>query len=75
MVTAERDHPFVECATFADLIKPKGGTWQSDWHFADYPYLDEGGSPDDYPNYHFDEECVDKAIPYIVDWLMNKPGY
>jgi len=27
MVTAERDHPFVECATFADLIKPKGGTW------------------------------------------------
>lgn len=24
---SEKDHPFVECATFADEIKAKGQTW------------------------------------------------
>lgn len=27
MVSLEGDYPFVECATFADEIKSKGGTW------------------------------------------------
>lgn len=31
---------FVECATFADLIKSKGWDDQSDWHFVDNPFFD-----------------------------------
>jgi RNAse (barnase) inhibitor barstar len=29
------EHGFVECATWADEIKSKGGNWQSSWHFVD----------------------------------------
>jgi hypothetical protein len=36
----EGNHPFVECTTFADDIKNKGGAYQSGWHFVDQPYLD-----------------------------------
>jgi hypothetical protein len=25
--STEKDHPFVECVTFADNIKSKGGSW------------------------------------------------
>lgn len=39
----EGNHPLVECTTFADDIKRKGGGYQSGWHFIDTPYLDEGG--------------------------------
>jgi hypothetical protein len=39
--TGEKDHPFVECVTFADNIKNKGGSYQSNWHFVDTPYYDE----------------------------------
>ena len=44
----EGSHPFVECATYADDIKMKGGSFQSAWHFTDVPYLDDGGSLADY---------------------------
>jgi hypothetical protein len=71
----EGDYPFVECATFADEIKAKGGSWQSGWHFIDTPYLDEGGSIDDYPGFKFDEEHIGKVIPAIVDWLQGTSGY
>lgn len=40
MQVAELDYPFVESSTFADYIKMRGGSWQSDWHFVDTPYLD-----------------------------------
>lgn len=40
MTNLEDRYPFVECATFADEIKAKGGSWQSGWHFVDTPYLD-----------------------------------
>ena len=43
MTKLEGDYPFVECATFADEIKAKGGSFQSGWHFIDTPYLDQGG--------------------------------
>lgn len=49
MTSLEGDYPFVECSTFADEIKSKGGSYQADWHFIDNPFLDEGGSIDDYP--------------------------
>jgi len=40
ITSSERDHPFVEAAPFADMIKYKGGGWQSNWHFVDIPYFD-----------------------------------
>jgi hypothetical protein len=36
----EKDHPFVECATFADDIKGKGFDDQAHWHFVDNPFFD-----------------------------------
>jgi len=39
-LTTEKSHPFTECATFADDIKGKGYSFQSDWHYINYPYLD-----------------------------------
>ena len=44
----EDNHPFTECATFADDIKGQGYSFQSGWHFIDQPYLEEGGSLDDF---------------------------
>lgn len=38
--TAEAKYPFVECATFPDIIKSKGWDDQADWHFVDNPYFD-----------------------------------
>jgi len=40
--TLEVNYPFVECATFADEIKSKGFDDQSDWHFVDNTFLDDG---------------------------------
>ncbi|TNV72394.1 hypothetical protein FGO68_gene13626 [Halteria grandinella] len=72
MITSEKDYPFVECATFADQIKEKGMMWQNNWHFVNYPYLDEGGSVNDFPNFKPDPHTVELAIQDIMDWLMNK---
>lgn len=71
MTNLEGNYPFVECATFADEIKAKGGTWQSGWHFVDQPYLDQGGSINDYPGFKFDTDSIDKAIPDIINWLSG----
>jgi hypothetical protein len=71
----EGDHPFVECVTFADDIKYKGGSYQSGWHFIDTPFLDEGGSIDDYPEFHFDNHTVVEAITNINDWVNKENDY
>ena len=47
--TFERDHPFVECATFADEIKDEGFDDQSHWHFVDTPLFDGNFSTYIYP--------------------------
>ena len=44
--TFEKDHPFVECATFADEIKEEGFDDQSHWHFVDTPIMAEGFKKD-----------------------------
>lgn len=75
MTKSEGDFPFVECSTFADEIKGKGGAFQSGWHFVDTPYLDQGGSVDDYPQFKFEEDNISKVIPGIVDWLKGSSGY
>lgn len=71
----EKDHPFVECAQFADAIKYKGGSWQSNWHFVDIPYFDKGGDAKDFPLFKFDEKNISAAIPGLVNWLMESTNY
>ena len=75
MTTLEGNYPFVECATFADEIKAKGGSWQSGWHFVDTPYFDKGGSEKDYPNFKPDADSIDKAIPSLQEWISNSGNY
>jgi hypothetical protein len=65
----------VESATFADEIKSKGGSWQSGWHFLDNPYLDQGGSIEDYPNFKFESENVATAIPHLINWISDTGDY
>ena len=71
----EKDFPFVECASLADDIKYRGGSWQSDWHFVDKPWLDQGGKPEDYPEFVNNWKNLTMAIPQIVDWLRLQNGY
>lgn len=47
--TFEGDHPFVECATFADEIKDEGFEDQSHWHYVDTPLFAEEYSAQVYP--------------------------
>lgn len=47
----EQYYPFVECATFADVIKGKGYSWQSNWHFKDQAIVQEGKTLADYPEF------------------------
>lgn len=75
MTSAEGDYPFVECAIFADTIKSKGGSFQSEWHFVNTPYLDEGGSVNDYPKFQNGDNNVHNAIAAINDWLTGASGY
>lgn len=75
MTHLEGEYPFVECATFADEIKAKGGSWQSGWHFIDTPYLDEGGSISDYPQFKFDDNNIGAVIPAIQDWISGSGDY
>ena len=70
----EGDHPMVECTTFADDIKYKGGGYQSGWHFIDNPYLDEGGKISDY-NFTYDAHNVTEAMTSIISWFNQDAGY
>ena len=58
----EGKFPFVECASLADDIKYIGGSWQSDWHFIDKPWYDEG-KPEDYPEFKSDPKNLTSVIP------------
>ena len=64
------NHPFVECATFADDIKYHGGAWQSDFHFIDQPYYPN----DDPQNYDFQTAAhnLTYGIEAIIQWLSSK---
>jgi len=72
---AEGDYPFVEGATLADTIKYKGGGWQSDWHFVDMPFLDEGGKVSDFPDFKLSNTNITNAIYGIMDWINGAKGY
>ena len=64
----EKNHPFVECATFADNFKYSGGYYQKGWHFIDQPYLDEGGKISDY-SFKPDVHNVTEALNGLVNWF------
>lgn len=58
----EDQYAFVECATFADVIKHKGWGDQAHWHFVDTPFLD-GVDYDINPN------------EYNVTWEISELTY
>ena len=68
-------HGFVECATWADEIKKLGAYWQSNWHFVNQPFFNEGGSLDDYPDFKLDPHNITDIVPNLVDWFNGVPGY
>ena len=71
----EGKYPMVECVTFADDIKYKGGSYQSSWHFIDQPYLDDGGTVADYPEFIPDTHNVTEAISAITNWINKENDY
>lgn len=73
LTSHELNHPFIECATFADDIKYNGGAWQSDYHYVDITYVDEGTASDwsiPAPKPHY----LTLGIQNIADWLSGKNG-
>jgi len=65
----ENDHPFVECATFADDNKYSGESWQSPYHYVDIPWFAEG-SKSDY-KVQTSQKNITQGIHDIVNWLAN----
>ena len=74
MTPSENLLPFVECATWADEIKAKGGSFQSEWHFTDIPTLDQGGRLSDF-DYTPQVHNVTQAIKEIKSWAKQEDGY
>lgn len=72
MTSDEGDHPFTECATFADNIKGQGYSFQSDWHFIDQPYFADGGSLEDYPDFEISDVDVLDALTDLTAFLKGE---
>lgn len=66
---SEKDHPFTECASFADEIKSHAW-WQSQWHYDDQPYLDQGGSLSDF-SFKAPEHNVVLALESLSGFLKG----
>jgi len=69
----ERNHQFVECATYADDFKYHGGIYQKTWHFIDQPYFDQGGSLKTFPKFKPDVHDNVEALNGLIAW-MNSPS-
>jgi len=72
LTTAEKNHPFTECATFGDDIKSKGYTFQSSWHYTNLPCLDEPGTTLD--DFSFKQPALDVvgALNDMTAFLKNE---
>lgn len=73
----EENHPFTECATFADFIKDKkNGQYQKSWHFVDQPFLSDGGKIEDF-NFDANENNhnITEVIMALVDWFKLSESY
>lgn len=68
----EGDHPFVETATFADDTKYHGEMWQSDFHFEDVAFIDEGKESD--YDIKVKPHNLTSGMGDIVGWLSGKKG-
>ncbi|TNV78426.1 hypothetical protein FGO68_gene16199 [Halteria grandinella] len=66
--TLEDQHPFVECATFADEIKGRGWNDQANLHYIDQPFFDQGFMIQVAP----ESENVTWAIDMIVANMNRK---
>ena len=62
----------METATFADDFKYHGEGWQSDYHFVDFPNVEEG----DITDYDIDESSrnLTTGLKNIVAWMSGKQG-
>lgn len=72
LTTDEDSHPFTECATFADNIKGQGFSYQSDWHFIDQPYLSDGDTIEDYPDYKMSDTDIVAALTDLTAFLKGE---
>ena len=70
----EKSYPFVECATYGDDIKGKGGAFQAGWHFVDTPFLDEGGKISDFP-FKKDAHNNTEAMVNLDKFINQQSGY
>jgi len=70
----EGKHPFVECVTYADEMKSKGGSYQSGWHFIDTPYLDNSQDINDY-KFKADSHNITEALHSLTDWFNRDGDY
>ena len=69
-------YPFVECTTLADDMKYSGWSWQSNWHYVDTPFLDEGDKASDFPDYGgYTTQNITLVMSDLVDWLKGSAGY
>jgi hypothetical protein len=68
LITREVNHPFTECATFADDIKSIY-SFQAGWHFIDQPLTIHGDSLDNYPNFVLDQYDIVGALTNLTQWL------
>jgi len=70
----EGRYPMVECVCYADDIKYKGGVYQSQWHFLNFPFFDQGGGMDDY-RFKYPAHNITEAIDALTMWLNKAEGY
>ena len=68
----EQDHPFTECANFADNIKGQGYSFQSQWHFINQPYFADGGDASDYPEFKMPDVDVVQALTDLTAFLKDE---
>jgi len=57
-----------------DAMKYKGWSWQSDWHYRDAPYYDQGPASD-YPEFDLNPLNTTERLYQLIDWLTNTTGY
>jgi hypothetical protein len=62
----EGKYPLVECATFGDEIKGKGWNDQSNLHFVDSPFFDEGYKSEEEPSFYNATWAIVTILYYII---------
>ena len=72
----EKDYPFVECATFADVIMNLGYMWQFTWHFKNTPILNEPNTTlADFPDFALAPTNNVEALGNLTNFLMDRGDY